>query len=62
MQAEGDAERALQLVKASKGIERCAALARHHAHLAAAAASGLPPSQARDALVRLSDMVVDRKA
>ena len=59
---EGDVARALELTKASRAIERTAELATSHARQAADAIGVLPPSAARDGLLRLCSDVLNRKA
>lgn len=56
----GDAERALDLVGRSRGMQRTADLARHFAGEARGLVELLPESAARDALVGLTTKVVDR--
>jgi all-trans-nonaprenyl-diphosphate synthase len=57
---EGDLDHALGLVHDSQGIERSRALAAHHAQQATKALPDLPPSEARQALLDLSDYVLSR--
>lgn len=57
---EGDVERALEIVRRSRGLERTKELARHHARLAQEALFKLPPSDARDALANLNQQVITR--
>ncbi|GLD99048.1 hypothetical protein PINS_up007766 [Pythium insidiosum] len=56
----GDIELASELVEKSTGIARSKALAIGQAELACQAVMQLAPSPARDALVRLAQLVVDR--
>mmetsp|Transcript_13053 Transcript_13053/g.26925 ORF Transcript_13053/g.26925 Transcript_13053/m.26925 type:complete len:458 (+) Transcript_13053:35-1408(+) len=58
----GDAERALELVLKSDGLQKSTALAEEHSQLAIDAAEQLEPSVARDGLVQLAHLVVKRKA
>ena len=58
----GDVQRALRCVRETDSVERTAALAREHAQLAVDAVMHLPPSDARDALVKLADEVLERKS
>jgi len=57
---EGDIIRARALVEKSKGIERTKQLAAHYSMLATKSLSFLPPSQARDALIALPDVLLTR--
>jgi geranylgeranyl pyrophosphate synthase len=57
---QGDVERAVELVFASKGIERTKQLARVHAELAMEAALELDGGIHRDALINLAYKVVSR--
>lgn len=56
----GDIEEALELIKASQGIDRARELAVKHAHLAVEHLANLPPSQPRQALIDLADYVLSR--
>ena len=59
---KGDKEKALEaLYKSSVAMDKAKALARFHAQRAVDALLRLPPSEARDALVRLTHAVVTRK-
>jgi all-trans-nonaprenyl-diphosphate synthase len=57
---DGDLDQALALVHDSHGIERSRELAAHHAKLATDCLSDLPPSQSRQALIKLTDYVLSR--
>ncbi len=57
---EGDLEQALALVHDSRGIQRSRELAAQNAEQAVATLADLPPSDARQALVDLSDYVLRR--
>lgn len=63
----GDVERALDLIKASQGIQRSRALAAEHAALAAQCIQRLPEARSpytrscRRALIDLTEMVLTRK-
>lgn len=57
---EGDIARARELVNSSKGIERTRELATHYSKLAVQSLSALPPSQARDALLALPEILLTR--
>jgi len=59
---EGDVAAVSRLVAASDGLPRTRELATNHAAQAAAALGVLPPSAARDALLRLCFDVLNRKA
>ena len=59
---EGDVAAVSRLVAASDGLPRTRELATSHAAQAAAALGVLPPSAARDALLRLCFDVLNRKA
>jgi all-trans-nonaprenyl-diphosphate synthase len=56
----GDLEQALLLVRDSQGIERSRALATQHTRSAIEHLSNLPPSEARQVLVKLADYVLSR--
>jgi len=58
--SDGDIARARELVEKSKGIERTRQLAAHYSKLAAQSLSSLPPSDARDALLALPDVLLNR--
>ncbi|OJA12380.1 hypothetical protein AZE42_07543 [Rhizopogon vesiculosus] len=58
---EGDVERALTLISASRGVERTRELARVHAEKAREVLALLPRSEARDALEGLTEGVVRRR-
>jgi all-trans-nonaprenyl-diphosphate synthase len=57
---EADLAKAIDLVQASSGIARSRELAYHHAQLAVAQLSDLPPSTSLQALIDLSDYVLKR--
>jgi all-trans-nonaprenyl-diphosphate synthase len=57
---DDDFEQAFALVKDSRGIERSRDLAAHHAELAVAHLTDLPPSASRQALIDLADYVLSR--
>ncbi|KAG0259038.1 coq1 putative hexaprenyl diphosphate synthase [Actinomortierella ambigua] len=57
----GDAEMARDLVLQSRGLEQTRRLAQSHCQKAIAAISQLPESQAREALIQLTEKVLDRK-
>jgi len=57
---EGDLEQALALVNSSHGIERTRELAAHHARQAVGYIQTLKPSQARQAMVDLTDYNLSR--
>ncbi|HIK53563.1 MAG TPA: solanesyl diphosphate synthase [Synechococcales cyanobacterium M55_K2018_004] len=57
---DGDLEQAIALVLDSSGIERSRGLAASHADRALEALSDLPVSEARQALMRLTDYVLSR--
>ena len=57
---DDDFEQAFALVKDSCGIERSRNLAAHHAELAVAHLTDLPPSASRQALIDLADYVLSR--
>jgi len=59
---EGDAEKGLQLVLDSQGIEKTKKLIEFYQKKALEAISGLHKSDARDALVSLAELVVARKS
>lgn len=58
---EGDVETAWNLVLKSRGIEQTRRLAQVHCQRAIDAISQLPDSQAKTALIQLTEKVVDRK-
>lgn len=57
---EGDLDQALNIIHQSQGIERSRTLAAHHAKQAMEEVFNLPPSEAKQALVDLSDYVLSR--
>ena len=59
---EGDVKLVSELVGRSEGLRRSRELAISHAQLAADSLGVLPPSVARDALLRLCFDVLNRKA
>ncbi|KAG0365865.1 isoprenoid synthase domain-containing protein [Gamsiella multidivaricata] len=58
---EGDVETAWNLVLKSNGLEQTRMLAQSHCQKAIAAISQLPDSQAKTALIQLTEKVLDRK-
>ena len=58
--AVGDLEQAITLVQDSSGLERARDLAAHHAQLAVEQIAGLPASEARQALINMTDYVLSR--
>ena len=59
-EGQGDVEKALAIVRRSRGLERTKELARHHVHLAQEALTRLPASEARDALSNLNNQIITR--
>lgn len=57
---EDDLEQALALVRDSQGIQRAKDLAAYHAKAAIEYLSDLPPSESRQALIKLTDYVLNR--
>ncbi|MBE9011863.1 solanesyl diphosphate synthase [Pseudanabaenaceae cyanobacterium LEGE 13415] len=57
---EDDLEQALALVRDSQGIQRARELATYHAKAAIDYLSDLPPSDSRQALIKLTDYVLNR--
>ncbi|MGG6266091.1 solanesyl diphosphate synthase [Leptolyngbya sp. AN03gr2] len=57
---EDDLEQALALVRGSEGIQRARDLATYHAKAAIDYLSDLPPSDSRQALIKLADYVLNR--
>lgn len=57
---EDDLEQALALVRDSQGIQRAKDLAAYHAKAAIKYLSDLPPSDSRQALIKLTDYVLNR--
>ncbi|AFY38684.1 solanesyl diphosphate synthase [[Leptolyngbya] sp. PCC 7376] len=57
---EGDAEKALELVRNSEGVRRSKELAAHHGRLALESLACLSPSPSKDALTDLIDYVLSR--
>ncbi|BAU09630.1 solanesyl diphosphate synthase [Leptolyngbya sp. NIES-3755] len=57
---EDDLEQALALVRDSQGIQRAKDLATYHAKAAIDYLSDLPPSDSRQALIKLADYVLNR--
>lgn len=57
---EDDLEQALALVRDSQGIQRARDLATYHAKAAIDYLSDLPPSDSRQALIKLTDYVLNR--
>jgi geranylgeranyl pyrophosphate synthase len=58
----GDVERTYELVLATDGIERAYELATFHVQSAVDALAVLPPSEAKDGLIKLAHMVLTRKS
>lgn len=58
---EGDVETAWDLVLKSQGLAQTRRLAQSHCQKASAAISRLPDSQAKMALIQLTEKVIDRK-
>lgn len=58
--AEGDLEKAIALIQDSQGIERARELAAHHANKAVEHLNDLPPSESRQALINMTEFVLDR--
>lgn len=58
----GDCQEAARLVRSSDGLRRAEQLALFHAQSAIDALKKLPPSEARSALVQLTEIVVSRKS
>jgi len=58
----GDPEKALQLVMSTNGVAKAEQLAVFHAQSAVDALMSMPHSPARDALVRLTELVITRKS
>ncbi|XP_059901195.1 decaprenyl-diphosphate synthase subunit 1 isoform X1 [Gadus macrocephalus] len=58
--SQGDVERAWQYVLESDGVEQTSYLARHYCDEAVRQVSRLRPSPERDALIRLTEMVLTR--
>jgi len=56
----GDLEQALALITESQAIARSRELAAHHAHLAVQYLVDLPPSVSRQALLNMTDYVLER--
>jgi all-trans-nonaprenyl-diphosphate synthase len=56
----GDLEQAINLVRDSQGIEQARQLALHHTRTALNHLTDLPPSDSRQALVKLGDYVLSR--
>lgn len=57
---EDDLEQALALIRDSQGIQRAKDLAAYHAKTAIGHLSNLPPSDSRQALMKLTDYVLNR--
>lgn len=57
---EGDLEEALALIKDSQGIQKARELASYHANQAVECISYLPTSESRQALINMSDYVLNR--
>ncbi|NEQ95652.1 MAG: solanesyl diphosphate synthase [Cyanothece sp. SIO2G6] len=56
----GDFESAIALIEDSKGLERTKDLARVHSRLAVQHLDDLPPSESKQALIKLADYVLSR--
>lgn len=57
---EGDLDQALSLIEDSQGLQRARELAAHHAHSAVEHIADLPPSDCRQALIKMADYVLSR--
>ncbi|MBW4634863.1 MAG: solanesyl diphosphate synthase [Iphinoe sp. HA4291-MV1] len=57
---EGDLEQSMSLIHDSRGIQRSRDLADHHAKLAVEHLVDLPPSESRQALIKMADYVLSR--
>ncbi|MUH00406.1 solanesyl diphosphate synthase [Scytonema sp. UIC 10036] len=57
---EGDLDQALSLIEDSHGLQRAKELAAHHARLAVEHIADLPPSDCRQALIKMADYVLSR--
>jgi geranylgeranyl pyrophosphate synthase len=57
----GDVERAIRLVESSQGLRRAKELAMHHTRLAKEALSLLPSSDAKNALLNITELVIHRE-
>jgi all-trans-nonaprenyl-diphosphate synthase len=57
---EGDLEKAIALIQASQGIERARALGAYHANQAVEHINELPPSESRQALINMTEYVLNR--
>jgi all-trans-nonaprenyl-diphosphate synthase len=57
---EGDIEKAIALVKESKGISLSRELAAKYAQSAVVRLAGLAPSESKQALIELADYVLSR--
>ncbi|KAI9032292.1 hypothetical protein DFJ74DRAFT_628619 [Hyaloraphidium curvatum] len=58
---EGDVDTAFELVHRSRGIERTRALAEEHCRRAVDAVRILPPSEAREAMIQLTNTILTRR-
>lgn len=57
---EGDLEQAISLIHESQSIERAKELAAYHAKVAVEHLADLPPSESRQALIKMGDYVLSR--
>lgn len=57
---EGDLDQALSLIENSQGLQRARELAAHHARSAVEHIADLPPSDCRQALIKMADYVLSR--
>ncbi|GAA6622268.1 solanesyl diphosphate synthase [Scytonema sp. NUACC26] len=57
---EGDLDQALSLIEESQGLQRSRELATHHARSAVEHIADLPPSDSRQALIKMADYVLSR--
>jgi all-trans-nonaprenyl-diphosphate synthase len=58
--ADGDLEKAIALIQDSQGIERSRELAAYHANKAVEHLNDLPPSESRQALINMTEFVLNR--
>ena len=58
--AEGDLEKAIALIQDSQGIARSRELAAYHANKAVEHLNDLPPSESRQALINMTEFVLNR--
>ena len=59
---KGDVERTYKYVMSTAGVERAYKLASFHAQSAVDALAILPPSEAKEGLIKLAHMVLTRKS